>query len=191
MRLGLPAGAITPGTAGVFSQPPTPAASPTGTRLYSNWLGTSQGLEALAAPPTDLDPANQQHPSPIGAGPLPYWGGQRYYRNSVISWQEAWTQLANDRRFGGQYGVALYTINSQGLGGVVPQPMIVSRRAYLPRVGLVAVSQNRQPFPPNRIAYTGVAPNAIFPTVGKPYPWAAPPYVAPFLTPSAPGGASG
>jgi hypothetical protein len=163
---------------------------PAAQRANANWLGTSQGLEAMAAPPTDLDPANLQNPSTVGAGPLPYWGGQRRYRSSVINWSEAWTQLANDTVYGGQYGVALYAANAAGQGGIVPQPMIISRRAYLPRVGFMAVSQNRQPFPPNRIAYTGQAPNSIFPTITKPYPWAAPPYVAPFLTPSAPGGAA-
>jgi hypothetical protein len=168
---------------GTFRPPPVG-------RANANWLGTSQGLEALAAPPVDLDPANQQHPSTQGAGPLPYWGGQQRYRNSVINWQEAWTPLANDRVYGGQYGVALYAANAAGQGGIVPQPMIISRRAYLPRVGFMAVSQRRQPFPANRIIYTGQAPNAIFPTVTKPYPWTGPPYNAPFLTPSAPGGAA-
>jgi hypothetical protein len=163
---------------------------PTATRANANWLGTSQGLEALV-PTTTYEEPNMQTPSVQGVGPLPHWGGVNRYRNSVIDWQERDTLLADDTVYGGQYGVALYTANASGQGGIVPQPMIVSRRAYLPRVGLIAMSQNRQPFPANRIIYTGAAPNAIFPTITKPYPWAVPPYVAPFLTPSAPGGSSG
>jgi len=161
-----------------------------GQRQFESWLGTSHGLDPQN-PVVAYQNPHLQTRSVLGAGPLPHWGGVTRYRNTVINWSEMWTKLADDTVYGGQYGVALYSANAQGMGGIVPQPMIISRRAYLPRVGFVAVSQNRQPFPANRIIYTGVAPNSIFPTIQKPYPWASPPYVAPFLTPSAPGGASG
>lgn len=174
------------------TQPKPPAGSSrkmAGQRAAANWLGTSHGLDAIGNAPGYEEPGNVT-PSILGAGPVPHWGGVQRYNNTVINWSEKDTPLADDTVYGGQYGVALYAMNAAGMGGIVPQPIIISRRAYLPRVGFIAVAQNRQPFPANRIAYTGVAPNAIFPTVSKPYPWSVPPYVAPFLTPSAPGGAA-
>jgi hypothetical protein len=118
-------------------------------------------------------------PAPDPVGPL---GGVRYYPQTNKSYAQAGYPIADD------YSDRFHVAGSMGALGIVPQPIKNFRRAYLPRIGVVFVSQNRQPFPTNRIAYTGSAPNAVFPTLRKPWPWAVPPYNAVGLWPSAPGG---
>jgi hypothetical protein len=152
---------------------------------------TAAGLSAQEPRANTTEPARRTFammrmtgigPAPDPVGPL---GGVRYYPQSNKSYAQAGYEIADD------YSDRFHVAGSIGKLGIVPQPTRNSRRAFLPRVGVVFMSQNRQPFPTNRIQYAGAAPNAIFPTVTKPYPWAVPPYNAARLYPSAPGGAVG
>lgn len=151
---------------------------------------TAAGLSAQA-PRDAIEPSAEvkRHELMTGIGPAPDpvgpLGGVRYYPQSNKSYAQAGYAIADD------YSDRFHVASAMGKTGIVPQPVQNSRRAFLPRVGVVFVSQNRQPFPTNRLQYLGAAPNAIFPTVKKPYPWAVPPYNAVGLYPSAPGGAVG
>jgi hypothetical protein len=151
---------------------------------------TAAGL-AAQAPARATIPAAQADrmisPWGYGAGPEPVRVGGLYGVPRIAQSNKSYVWAGYPTR--DDYSDAFNAAGAAGKTGNVPQPLRVSRRAFLPRVGVVFMSQNRQPFPTNRIAYLGVAPTALFPTVKKPFPWETYPYNAGQLTPSAPGGA--